>query len=70
MYKIDLIKDTWPPFEKKQEPKAFSVAAKLYFRKLFPIVQWLPRYNTSYFLGDFIAGITVGVLAIPEVNIY
>jgi sodium-independent sulfate anion transporter 11 len=31
-----------------------------------PIVQWLPKYNPRWFLNDTLAGITVGVLLIPQ----
>jgi MFS superfamily sulfate permease-like transporter len=33
-----------------------------------PIFQWLPHYNfTQNITGDFIAGLTVGVMLIPQV---
>lgn len=32
----------------------------------FPILTWLPRYKTSYLAGDLSAGLTVGVLLIPQ----
>jgi len=27
-----------------------------YFRRLFPFLQWITRYNSTWFLGDVIAG--------------
>jgi len=36
------------------------------FKKLFPIFQWLPSYKKTYLVGDVIAGITVGVMLIPQ----
>lgn len=36
------------------------------FFKRVPIFEWLPRYNLKLFLSDFVAGITVGLTAIPQ----
>ncbi|KGL62693.1 SulP family inorganic anion transporter [Polaribacter sp. Hel1_85] len=35
-------------------------------KKLIPILEWLPNYNTSLFKGDLVAGITVGIILIPQ----
>lgn len=35
-------------------------------KKIIPILEWLPNYTTSRFRGDFIAGITVGIILIPQ----
>jgi SulP family sulfate permease len=35
-------------------------------KKLIPILEWLPNYNTSLFRGDLFAGITVGIILIPQ----
>ncbi|KAL6887760.1 sulfate transporter family domain-containing protein [Trichoderma longibrachiatum] len=42
-----------------------SAAAEYLIEKV-PIVQWLPRYNPKWLLNDFIAGITVGVMFVPQ----
>lgn len=34
--------------------------------KIFPIFQWLPNYKKSYLTGDVIAGLTVGIMIIPQ----
>jgi len=34
--------------------------------KKFPILSWLPKYNTSKAISDTIAGITVGMTLIPQ----
>ena len=36
------------------------------FKRLFPIFEWLPEYNQSKFYGDLFAGLTVGVMLIPQ----
>lgn len=37
-----------------------------YIAEKLPIAQWLPHYNPQWLLRDFIAGITVGVMLIPQ----
>lgn len=37
-----------------------------YLRSLFPIINWLPRYNWNWLVYDFIAGITVGCVVVPQ----
>ena len=35
-------------------------------KKIIPILEWLPNYKSSRLRGDFIAGITVGIILIPQ----
>ncbi|CRL03807.1 CLUMA_CG016206, isoform A [Clunio marinus] len=35
-------------------------------KRKFPILQWLPRYKKSFLIQDFIAGVSVGLTAIPQ----
>lgn len=37
-----------------------------YFISLFPIAQWILHYNPTWAYGDLIAGITVGVVLVPQ----
>ncbi|NXE48373.1 S26A2 protein, partial [Casuarius casuarius] len=38
-----------------------------FFRHLFPVLDWLPRYNVkTQLLGDVISGLLVGIVAIPQ----
>lgn len=37
-----------------------------YFRNLLPVLEWLPRYNTTWLIGDLIAGVTVGAVVVPQ----
>ncbi|KNC99588.1 sulfate permease [Spizellomyces punctatus DAOM BR117] len=41
-----------------------------YVRGLFPIASWLPRYNRDWLYGDLIAGLTVGIVVIPQALAY
>ena len=35
-------------------------------KRLIPILDWLPNYNGSKFRGDFVAGITVAIVLVPQ----
>ena len=35
-------------------------------KKFLPILSWLPGYKKEYLSGDFSAGLTVGVMLIPQ----
>lgn len=35
-------------------------------KKYMPVTDWLPRYRKEYFNGDLFAGLTVGVMLIPQ----
>lgn len=38
-----------------------------FFCRLFPVLDWLPRYNVKMqLLGDVISGLLVGIVAIPQ----
>ncbi|KAI8958784.1 sulfate permease [Daldinia sp. FL1419] len=47
-------------------PRQFPSAAKQYLVDKLPILQWLPRYSPSWLIQDFMAGLTIGVLLIPQ----
>ena len=35
-------------------------------KSIFPFLDWLPKYKKSWFKDDFFAGITIGVMLIPQ----
>ncbi|KAI9931629.1 hypothetical protein ASPWEDRAFT_169529 [Aspergillus wentii DTO 134E9] len=37
-----------------------------YVYSLFPFLTWITRYNWQWFVGDLIAGVTVGAVVIPQ----
>ncbi|KZT52049.1 putative sulfate permease [Calocera cornea HHB12733] len=45
------------------DPKADVID---YFVQLFPFLQWIGRYNLGWLTGDIIAGITVGLVLVPQ----
>ncbi|KAJ3064580.1 hypothetical protein HDU98_012026 [Podochytrium sp. JEL0797] len=50
--------------------KNLPQSSKAYVTSLFPIASWLPRYNMQWFLNDFIAGMTVALVVIPQAISY
>ncbi|KAI0406809.1 sulfate permease [Xylaria palmicola] len=47
-------------------PEKLPSATKQYLLDKLPIIQWLPRYSTSWLVSDFVAGLTIGVMLIPQ----
>ncbi|GJN87603.1 hypothetical protein Rhopal_000558-T1 [Rhodotorula paludigena] len=45
-------------------------AAGAYVKRLFPFTQWILHYNLRWALGDLIAGITVGLVLVPQAMSY
>jgi len=41
-----------------------------YLTSLFPCIDWIPRYNLRWMLGDAIAGLTVGLVVVPQAMAY
>ncbi|KAL3422657.1 sulfate permease [Phlyctema vagabunda] len=46
--------------------KAIPTASRRYLLRRVPIVQWLPNYAPEWLIGDFISGVTVGMILIPQ----
>lgn len=57
--------NTWKWSRRKFFPNP-AKQAKDYVLSLFPIVQWIYRYNLTWLYGDLIAGITVGCVVVPQ----
>ncbi|KAI6093332.1 sulfate permease [Hypoxylon rubiginosum] len=45
-------------------PSGRDVAS--YFKSLFPFLSWIGFYNLQWFLGDLVAGITIGAVVVPQ----
>lgn len=59
--KIPSVKDYFKKGAKNPVDKA-----KDYVISLFPILQWIYRYNLTWLYGDLIAGLTVGIVVVPQ----
>ena len=46
--------------------RAFPSASVEYVLDKVPIVGWLPRYNYRWLINDFIAGLTLGIMLVPQ----
>lgn len=46
--------------------KPSGSAFQRYLKSLFPFWNWIFHYNLTWLLGDFIAGVTVGFVVIPQ----
>jgi len=45
-------------------------AAVNYIQSLFPSSSWIRRYSGRWLLGDFIAGLTIGLVVVPQAMAY
>ncbi|ODH13085.1 hypothetical protein ACO22_07615 [Paracoccidioides brasiliensis] len=50
--------------------RALPLATAQYIREKLPIIDWLPRYYYRWLVNDVIAGLTVGLLLIPQALSY
>ncbi|KAH6720168.1 sulfate permease [Leptodontidium sp. MPI-SDFR-AT-0119] len=65
MVKTDTTTNRVKDFVVKGAPQLPSATAHYLLDKV-PIVSWLPRYHPSWLLTDAIAGLTIGVMLIPQ----
>lgn len=61
-------KEQWPPICSviNRNMHRIYIDRKQVLRNRLPILKWLPSYRLSYLFYDFIAGLTVGLTAIPQ----
>jgi sodium-independent sulfate anion transporter 11 len=46
--------------------RALPGATRQYVVDKFPIIRWLPRYDPRWLVNDIVAGLTVGLMLIPQ----
>ncbi|KAL1413598.1 Sulfate permease 2 [Vanrija albida] len=71
LYKIGGFEEDTPPsitvIEYIQNNKrSIWPSVKAYILSLFPFLTWAPRYNLTWLYSDLIAGITVGMVLVPQ----
>jgi len=67
--KDDLVNDvTWNKVEHltRKGARKLPRASAEYVVDKFPITGWLPRYNYRWLINDVIAGLTLGLMLIPQ----
>lgn len=50
----------------RDESLSFSQKVLDVFKRRFFIVNWLPHYDRTKAIGDFISGVTIGLTMIPQ----
>lgn len=50
--------------------RALPSASTRYAIDRFPIIGWLPRYDYRWLINDLIAGLTIGLMLIPQALSY
>lgn len=50
----------------KQGARALPSASVRYAEDKLPIIGWLPRYDYRWLVNDIIAGLTIGLMLIPQ----
>ncbi|KAF8892628.1 sulfate transporter family-domain-containing protein [Infundibulicybe gibba] len=65
---IDYPEDAVPVVSSTEwtKPYTSNPRDRSYFVSLFPIFGWISRYNLGWFTGDVIAGLTVGIVLVPQ----
>lgn len=53
-----------------QGARGLPSASVQYAAEKFPIIGWLPRYNYRWLVNDCIAGLTIGLMLIPQALSY
>lgn len=67
-YQPDEFDEPWPPLSaiiKRNLKRAYAERQIILYNRL-PILKWLPIYRAHYLFNDFVAGLTVGLTAIPQ----
>jgi sodium-independent sulfate anion transporter 11 len=50
--------------------RAFPSATGRYLLEKVPVVQWISKYSPPWIVNDLIAGLTVGVILVPQALAY
>ncbi|KAG5673064.1 hypothetical protein PVAND_003139 [Polypedilum vanderplanki] len=62
----DLYRETFPNICDSISKSSKNCCSEKTLRRRFPIIQWLPNYNTSLMIQDTVAGLSVGLTVIPQ----
>ncbi|KAH0830499.1 sulfate permease [Lanmaoa asiatica] len=60
---VPIISTTTFVRDRFEDPKQAIIG---YLSSLFPIFGWITRYNLGWLTGDLIAGLTVGIVVVPQ----
>ena len=62
--------DSYSAYELKECFPCLDTPISHFFVDRFPFVQWLSKYSFSTFVSDLIAGLTVGLMVVPQALAY
>ncbi|KAI9304814.1 sulfate transporter family-domain-containing protein, partial [Cunninghamella echinulata] len=62
--------DYAPPGYIEQVKSTIRLPNKSSLKSIFPIIEWLPKYNLQWFTGDIICAITIGIVTISQAMAY
>ncbi|KAK7870324.1 hypothetical protein R5R35_003712 [Gryllus longicercus] len=69
----DTVVCTLPEFEDEEvnvreclRHQCKGACSATFFKRKLPITSWLPQYSVGWLVADFLAGLTVGMTAIPQ----
>ena len=62
--------DSYSAYELKECFPCLDTPISYFFVDRFPFVQWLSKYSFSTFVSDLIAGLTVGLMVVPQALAY
>lgn len=60
------LREDWPDFSGIASRKLLKACSVEGLKSKLPVTKWLPNYHASYLLQDIIAGLSVGLTAIPQ----
>jgi solute carrier family 26 (sodium-independent sulfate anion transporter), member 11 len=62
----DVYQENFPSLYDIVAQKCAKTCSVKGLKRRLPITEWLPKYQGSFFIQDFVAGISVGLTAIPQ----
>lgn len=62
--------DYCSPYELRECFPCLTSPISYFLVERFPFVQWLSTYSPSYLISDIIAGLTVGLMVVPQALAY
>ena len=59
-------REEWPDITGSVSKKLNRLCSVEGLYRKIPVFEWLPKYKKSYFIQDFVAGLTVALTVIPQ----
>lgn len=66
MDSFDDLREELPDYNLILRHRVKSICSKKFWKNRLPILKWLPQYESSFLLSDFVAGLSVCLTAIPQ----